>query len=57
MNDKDIHNIAKETYLELTKNLTDDKIHELTKVIIELSVKSSEVMLRKYHEKLSQEKK
>lgn len=57
MNDKDIHNIAKETYLELTKNLTDDKINELTKVIIKLSVKSSEVMLRKYHEKLSQEKK
>lgn len=60
MNDKniDFSSIAKETYEELTKNLNDDnKFQDLTKVIIQLSIKTSEVMLRKYHEQLHQEKK
>lgn len=60
MNDKniDFSAIAKETYEELTKNLNDDsKFQDLTKVIIQLSIKTSEVMLRKYHEQLQQEKK
>lgn len=54
----DFSAIAKETYEELTKNLNDDnKFQDLTKVIIQLSIKSSEIMLRKYHEQLHQEKK
>lgn len=60
MDDKniDFSSIAKETYEELTKNLNDDnKFQDLTKVIIQLSIKTSEVMLRKYHEQLHQEKK
>lgn len=57
MKDKDIQAIAKETYEELSKNINDDLVKSIIKIAVRSAVRSSEIMLRKYHEKLSQEKK